>query len=224
MNKNYYERLGIDVNSQYDEIKRAYFRAMENLKNSTIPLYKDLKNEQTSEKELLDIYNILLDPSKREDYDKKNKLKKYKSIIKLSMEDPGKFVRESVPVNDSNCQEQTCLNKNLKSSRKFLKSFKSLKPKYKKDKEFEKQIKEEKHFSKEFLEKVRRYKNINLEYIAQETKISLTYIVNIEKENFSKLPPRIYLLGFLRNYSKTLGINSDNFLKAYMERYDKAKK
>ena len=92
------------------------------------------------------------------------------------------------------------------------------------DEEFEGKIREEEAFSGQFFKKVRRYKNMLLDYVSSKTKISLYYLDGMEREDFSILPPRIYVRGFIQSYSKLLDLDVQKATSAYMERYDKASK
>lgn len=90
--------------------------------------------------------------------------------------------------------------------------------------ETEKQIAEEKDFHGDFLRFVREYRNITIEEISDFTKISKTYLHAIEEENFKKLPARVFVRGFVSQVAKSLKLNSDQVVNAYMKYYDSAVK
>ena len=46
-----------------------------------------------------------------------------------------------------------------------------------------------------------------MEEAADETKIRTMYLDALEEEEFDKLPPRVYAVGFVRNYAKFLGLD-----------------
>ena len=48
------------------------------------------------------------------------------------------------------------------------------------------------------------------------TKISKTYIKNIEADDFSKLPADVYTRGFVYQYAKCLKLNPDVVAKSYI--------
>lgn len=48
--------------------------------------------------------------------------------------------------------------------------------------------------------------------IERETKIKSTFIEAIENENFEKLPGRVYVKGFVKNYAKFLGLDYMRYL------------
>jgi flagellar biosynthesis protein FlhG len=79
----------------------------------------------------------------------------------------------------------------------------------------------EEGYSGEYLRKLRVIRNITLEEISANTKISLRNLELIEEEGFASLPPRVYLRGFLLEYAKALGLNPEDAAIRYLTRYDK---
>lgn len=67
----------------------------------------------------------------------------------------------------------------------------------------------------EKLREVREAKGYSLEYIEDETKIRKLYIDALERETFDVLPPRVYATGFVRRYSKFLGLNPDKMVEEF---------
>jgi len=65
----------------------------------------------------------------------------------------------------------------------------------------------------EFLVQKRKEKGLSLEKISQETKINLTYLKAIEEDDYSNLPPPVYLRAIVKKYSQYLHLNSDEVLK-----------
>lgn len=67
----------------------------------------------------------------------------------------------------------------------------------------------------EKLREVREAKDYSLDYIEEETKIRKLYIDALERETFDVLPPRVYATGFVRRYSKFLGLNPDEMVEEF---------
>lgn len=67
----------------------------------------------------------------------------------------------------------------------------------------------------EYLKKERETKNIPLDQIADITKISLRHLSAIEDGQFDLLPGKIYTKGFLKAYSKCIGLNPDDIWLRY---------
>ncbi|MBI9107987.1 MAG: helix-turn-helix domain-containing protein [Spirochaetales bacterium] len=55
----------------------------------------------------------------------------------------------------------------------------------------------------------------SIEQIARETNIAKSYLTALEAEDFESFPGETYILGFLRNYSEYLGIESEEMVSLY---------
>jgi cytoskeletal protein RodZ len=58
----------------------------------------------------------------------------------------------------------------------------------------------------ETLQKTRQARGVTLDEVARETRISRRYLEALENENFGLLPAPVYARGFLRTYSRYLGL------------------
>jgi cytoskeletal protein RodZ len=65
---------------------------------------------------------------------------------------------------------------------------------------------------------------IDLEIIAQETKINLKTLESIEDEALEKLPALVYLKGFLRGYAQSLGLDPQKVVEGYVQSVSAEKK
>lgn len=74
------------------------------------------------------------------------------------------------------------------------------------------------------LKQIRERMSIDLETIAQETRINLKTLEFIEGEDIEKLPPLVYLKGFLKGYAQSLGLNPHKVVEDYVNFLDKEKK
>ncbi len=61
----------------------------------------------------------------------------------------------------------------------------------------------------------RKQKGFSIEQIAEITKIRKKYIEALESSNYEIFESEIYIKGFLRNYTKMLGINAERALAMY---------
>jgi len=66
----------------------------------------------------------------------------------------------------------------------------------------------------------REQKGLSIRNIADLTKVGARYLEYIEEENFSKLPARAYIRGFLTLYASALGCDSVRMVSDYLKRYD----
>jgi len=74
------------------------------------------------------------------------------------------------------------------------------------------------------LRQIRERMSIDLETIAQETRISLKTLELIEGEDLEKLPSLVYLKGFLKGYAQSLGLDPHKVVEDYVHFLDEEKK
>lgn len=77
----------------------------------------------------------------------------------------------------------------------------------------------EDEFSGAVLRRVREQKKIPLDHICEITKIRKVHLECIEEENYSDLPPAVFLRGFIRAFAQCLGLDPDEVCVDYMNRY-----
>jgi len=66
------------------------------------------------------------------------------------------------------------------------------------------------------LRQIREKMGIDLKTISMETKINKRILEWIEEEAFDKLPPMVYLKGFLRAYAKSLDLDPQRLVEGYL--------
>jgi choline kinase len=74
------------------------------------------------------------------------------------------------------------------------------------------------------IQQVREIQGISLLELSKITKISKQILEDIELENYEKLPPEVYLMCHITNYTKFLSIDSTKAANDYMKHYKKWKK
>jgi DnaJ-class molecular chaperone len=74
------------------------------------------------------------------------------------------------------------------------------------------------------LRQIRERMRIDLETIAQETRITLKTLELIEGEDSERLPPLVYLKGFLKGYAQSLGLDPHKVVEDYVHFLDQEKK
>lgn len=67
----------------------------------------------------------------------------------------------------------------------------------------------------ERMKKLRDDRRLSLTEVSKHTKVQSKYLEYLEKGLYSKLPPEVYVKGFLRNYATFMGINEAILLKQY---------
>lgn len=82
--------------------------------------------------------------------------------------------------------------------------------------QFEEEIENTSTFTGEMIRKIREYKNVNLDRMAEMTRISKAYLQNIERDEFEKLPAHVYTRGFVYQIAKVLKLNPDIVASSYV--------
>jgi cytoskeletal protein RodZ len=75
----------------------------------------------------------------------------------------------------------------------------------------------------ERLSEERLKKNLTLEEVAKATKIKVSFLRAIENGEYSRLPSRAYVHGFVKNYADFLGLSEDKYLALFKREYDEEK-
>jgi curved DNA-binding protein CbpA len=74
-----------------------------------------------------------------------------------------------------------------------------------------------------FIRHIREAQNVSIEEMSNITKVSKTYLLAIEDENFKKLPAPVFVRGFLTQIARILRIPQDKLLNSYLARLKAAK-
>lgn len=66
-----------------------------------------------------------------------------------------------------------------------------------------------------YLQSMRLAQKINLEEVSSETRIAISNLKLIEKEDLEALPDEVFVKGFLRSYARAIGADGDQAVKLY---------
>ena len=80
------------------------------------------------------------------------------------------------------------------------------------------------HYRGRELKQVRERMGFELQTVSKETKISLKILESLEEENFEKLPPLVYLKGFLKSYAQCLGLDAQKVVEGYLQSMGESKR
>ncbi|OGI25158.1 MAG: hypothetical protein A3J76_03060 [Candidatus Moranbacteria bacterium RBG_13_45_13] len=72
----------------------------------------------------------------------------------------------------------------------------------------------------EQLKKLRSDGRVTLHEVSRETKIPVKYLVMIEEGDYEKLPPDVYVKGFLKSYAEYLGVDTGKLISLYLRDKD----
>lgn len=89
--------------------------------------------------------------------------------------------------------------------------------------EFDREIEESNDFNGNFLQKIREYKNVDLDRLSDMTKVSRLYLQALESEDYDKLPAPVYVRGFVFQYAKCLKLKPEVVANSYVARMKKLK-
>src|SRR3989344_231387 len=70
-------------------------------------------------------------------------------------------------------------------------------------------------------ERIRR--GLSIDDVAKATKIRSSFLLAIEKGDYSKLPSSAYVQGFVRNYAEYLGLSKREVLAIFRREFDEEK-
>lgn len=202
--KTYYDILEIAPNAGSNEIQKAYEKTKEAYSPSSPALYTIFTPEEAQQlSSLIDAaYSVLSNPNRRAEYDRSlHKELKIKSNINEALE---KEIKSEEPVSSPN----------------MVNMGKTIFGPYNLDTNFEEKIKATEIFDGEFLQKVRHYKNINLEQLSEKSKISKSYLLAIESHDFESLPAKVFVRGFIVQVAKLMNLDSTKVSSSYMKLFD----
>ena len=74
------------------------------------------------------------------------------------------------------------------------------------------------------LKQVRERMGVEPQVISKETKISIKMLEWIEEETFEKLPPLVYLKGFLKSYAQSLELDPQKVIEEYIRFMEESQK
>ncbi len=80
---------------------------------------------------------------------------------------------------------------------------------------------EEMEFRGKTLKEIRERLGIDLKLISEGTKIPIKFLQAIEEEDPSRLPPLVYLKGFLKAYAKLLHLDPQKVIEGYLRFLDR---
>lgn len=244
--KNYYEVLEVSISATHQDIQNAYQRARTAYSGDSAALYSLMTQDECDRilGQIEDAFSILGVPEKRREYDKakgfnqshtpqgyyekiqsKPDYKPQNSLSELlrKTKDPDhdkyieqKALREEFTYQEHNSQKaETNLSK--------VHAYKKFHLDYEPNPEFDQEIDNATEFTGEFLRRIREYKNVSIERMAEMTKVSKTYIRNIEGAEYDKLPAEVYSRGFVYQYAKCLKLNPNLVATSYINQMKQVK-
>lgn len=214
----YYEILEIEPGAAQNEIHLAYQKAKTTYSPDSPALFTMFSEDEA--RELLDLieeaFETLSNQARRKKYDA--------SLAARhggDQELPDLEVKEgSEPTakgsSKSNDDVVRVLNKRDSVPDGFAKTKFSV---YEVDEDFEQEVATRTEFDGPLLQKVRLYKQINLEQISNETKISKSYLSALEGDDYEALPAAVFVRGFVVQVARVLGLDEQKTASLYMTKF-----
>ena len=214
--KNYYEILEVPTTASSEEIYKGYVRAKNAYSQDSLALYSLMTKEECDQIiELIEeAYTIISDPQKRRQYDEARGIKSVVGTSNKRIESPEINLDEASYRGGSKSDEVSTAETNMTK----IVAKKRFALDYKTSSEMEEKIEQATDFTGEFLREIREYKNVDINRMSDMTKVSKTYIRNIEEENIEGLPAPVYVRGFVYQIAKCLKLNPEMVAMSYLNR------
>ena len=182
--QSHYETLGINKYASRAEVRTSYVR-MKNLLSNSAATYSLIKSDHDVEMRdnIEEAYRILGDKYLREVYDRELEHMQCNSTVKN-----GKSTQT---------KPQSGKITRRKPDKMVIKAI-------------EKLLASEKEVNGQLISEMRNISDISKEEISANLKISPSYIDAIEDEDFNKLPPVVYVRGFLKYLFTYMGLKGRN--------------
>lgn len=212
--KNYYEILEVEANATPQAIEHAYIRARNAYSGDSVALYSLMTKDECDAilNQIEEAYSVLGFPEKRREYDR---------VIGTN-QNLGD-ARSSIPTTQEKIQYEDFGSNLIEARVSKINAQKKFGLEFNEDLEMERAIRECTDFTGEFLKKVREYKNVTVERMAEMTKVSKTFIRAIEEDDVMKLPADVYTRGYVYQYAKVLKLNPDQVAGSYLFHFRKLK-
>lgn len=228
---NYYDVLDLKPDASPQEVREAYIRTKSAYNKDCVAIYTLVSPEESAHilRAIEEAYFVLSNPQKRREYDR------YHGIIGMnpgtadpnSAKSPFKVVSiDRVPPMEAESDAEALLNppttdfapapvlELAPQPTSAIPSAPMSRPV-----SLSEEIQNETEWHGHFLRKVREERQVSIEEMSEATKITKTYVLAIEEENFSKLPAQVYIRGFITQISKLLKLPQEKVASAYLARY-----
>jgi curved DNA-binding protein CbpA len=222
--KNCYEVLEIASNAAPQEIESAYVRAKNAYSGDSVALYSLMTKDECDAvlEQIEEAYSVIGFPEKRREYDRLRGFNQSGFAQNYNIEPThGKSASENLTKDSVQYEDYGSSLIEAKVSK--ISAQKKFGLDYEENAEFDKTISESTDFTGPFLKKIREYKNVTIERMAEMTRISKTHIGALENEDLSKLPADVYVRGYVYQYAKVLKLNPEIVAASFILNFKKLK-
>jgi curved DNA-binding protein CbpA len=247
LNQSFYDILEVSPKASQDEIHKAFHRAKSTYSPNSPALYTVFSKEEAVEllRMIDEAYATLSNQTKRREYDERvlgkiggslsSSASSFDGVVQNSIATvsipvvtandlPDFIVSESKISSEwENASVQTAVSQGLNrpktQSSDVLPSNvgRTRFSHYPIDPMFEEEISSQSIFDGSFLQKIREYKRVTLDQIADSSRIGKHYLMAVEKNNFTALPASVFVRGFVSQIAKTLGLEEKKVVESYLK-------
>jgi flagellar biosynthesis protein FlhG len=185
-----YDVLELTPDATPQEIRSAYLRLKSSYSKDNIAHYTVFSREETEAmlQSIENAYMTLSNPERRRNYDQNQG-----SSIEIPALTSTSFSNSS-PVSPMQNFSEPQVN------------------------ELDSIIKNEQEWNGAAIRRIREARRISIEDLADFTRISRTYLLALEEDDFKKLPAQVYVRGFLQQISRRLKLPADFVAQNYIAR------
>jgi len=90
---------------------------------------------------------------------------------------------------------------------------------YKIDNSFEQELKDTAEFDGSVLRRTRLYKNVSIDRLSESTRISRTYLMAVETNDYKSLPAAVFTRGFIVQIARILCLNESQVSSSYIKMF-----
>ena len=201
---NLYEVLDVSPGARQEEIERAYRMASATWAEGSLALYSLFEDKEAAvvRERVRYAYRILSDAEARRTYDEET----FDSLaegqpVGLANGELADADYKEVSVDDVEVSLDAALKGSLAGDSG-----------------------EDDEFDGPRLRRLRMHRGLDLDEIADITKVNSRYLLCIEEEAFDGLPAPVYVRGFVSAYAQTIGLNPQRVAASYMLRLEEGTK
>lgn len=222
--KNYYDVLEIPTNASPQEIESAYIRARNAYSGDSVALYSLMTKDECNSilSSIEEAYSVIGFPEKRREYDRLRGFNQsgfgqnYSIDASHSLNPHESRAKDSVQYEDFGSNLIEAKVSKITAQKKFGLEFEE-------SPEMERFIADCTEWTGPLLKKIRDYRNVSIERMAEMTRISKTHITALEDENLPKLPADVYVRGYVYQYAKVLKLNPEAVAASFLLHFKKLK-
>ncbi|MGE3974029.1 MAG: helix-turn-helix domain-containing protein [Bdellovibrionales bacterium] len=206
--QNFYEVLEVAPDAPHEEIHQAFLRAKQTYSSDSPALYSIFTQEEAEEllRIVEDAYAVLGNPLKRRQYDDKLRatqpaaqtLDSNNNHAPSQNQKKGTDEKKNPGVQDPNIDRTAFGHYTINPA-------------------MEDEIKNQQVFDGTFLQKVRLYKNVDLDQLSKASRVGRNYLVAIEENDFHSLPASVFVRGFVAQIARQLNLNEKQVVGSFMK-------